>query len=246
MREMKKHTRKSIVVFLLLISFGIIFPGIIGNTIVKASTIKLDRTKMTLCIYDGFNTVGFLELNGVSSTDKVVWSSSNKSIATVNQSGKVTAKKIGNAVIKAKVNNRTYNCTVNVTNMNPYLVAAYGYRAIQEIATNPSGVKINSACMKQYSTGYTCLCLDATYKLNGKTVRRYVNVEPNSDKSDVSLNVYSKTSSYNIITATTYKVDVYNEGSKRKTLSVSQIKKYYSKVKNANVKIGKYYYNFCE
>ena len=45
---------------------------------------------------------------------KVKWSSTKKSVATVNKKGVVTAKKKGTAYIKAKVGKKTYKCKVTV------------------------------------------------------------------------------------------------------------------------------------
>lgn len=53
-----------------------------------------------------------LTVNGT--TKKVKWSSSNKNVATVSSSGKVTAKKAGTATISAKVNGKTLKCKVTV------------------------------------------------------------------------------------------------------------------------------------
>lgn len=47
-------------------------------------------------------------------TSKVKWSSSNKSVAVVNQKGKVTAKSAGTATIKAKVSKKTLKCKITV------------------------------------------------------------------------------------------------------------------------------------
>lgn len=68
--------------------------------------IGINRTKVSLSA----GTSIILKLFG---TDKQVkWSSDNKKIATVNKDGKVTAKKAGEAVIKAKVYGQTYSCAV--------------------------------------------------------------------------------------------------------------------------------------
>lgn len=48
--------------------------------------------------------------------NKVVWSSSNSSIASVNSNGKVTAKKKGNAAITATVGDVKKKCKVKVEN----------------------------------------------------------------------------------------------------------------------------------
>ncbi len=47
-------------------------------------------------------------------TSKVKWSSSNKKVAAVTQSGQVTAKKAGTATIKAKVSKKTLKCKITV------------------------------------------------------------------------------------------------------------------------------------
>lgn len=53
-----------------------------------------------------------LKVNG--STGKKVWKSSNKSVATVSSSGKITAKKTGKATISVKVNGKTLKCNITV------------------------------------------------------------------------------------------------------------------------------------
>lgn len=72
------------------------------------ATVKLSKTKLTLTI----GQVGSLTLK--NATAKVKWSSSNKTVATVNSIGDVTAKKAGTAKIKAKSGKKTYTCTVTV------------------------------------------------------------------------------------------------------------------------------------
>lgn len=45
---------------------------------------------------------------------KVTWSSSNKAVATVTSKGKVKAKKLGTATIKAKVGTKVLKCKITV------------------------------------------------------------------------------------------------------------------------------------
>jgi len=54
------------------------------------------------------------KLNVKGATKKVKWTSSNKSVATVSSSGKITAKKAGTATITAKVNGKSLKCKVTV------------------------------------------------------------------------------------------------------------------------------------
>ena len=86
------------------------------NVTEKVTSITLDQTSKTLAIGDTFTLVATVESNSASNP-KVKWTTSNKKIATVNQSGKVTAKKPGTVTIKAKVTdgtNKTATCKVKV------------------------------------------------------------------------------------------------------------------------------------
>lgn len=78
-----------------------------------AATVKLNKTKAT--IYVGSTTT--LKVKGTS--QKAKWTSNKKSVATVNNKGKVTAKKAGKATITAKIGSRKFSCKVTVK--NPYL-----------------------------------------------------------------------------------------------------------------------------
>ncbi len=55
-----------------------------------------------------------LQLTLKDATSKVTWSSSDKSVASVNTAGKVTAKKKGTATITAKCGQKKYSCKVTV------------------------------------------------------------------------------------------------------------------------------------
>lgn len=84
----------------------------------KTTYIKPYLFKNSLSIYKG-NKASVTVKNKVSGA-KVTFSSSKKSVATVNTSGKVTGKKAGTAVITAKVSQQgksyTLNCKVKVNN----------------------------------------------------------------------------------------------------------------------------------
>lgn len=104
MEKMKKSIGVFLIIFLVLTLLPI-------HT--SAASVKLNKTKVTL--YTG-STVK-LKLKGCKT--KIKWTSSKKSVASVNSKGKVTAKKAGKAAIKAKTGKKTYTCTVTVK--NPYL-----------------------------------------------------------------------------------------------------------------------------
>jgi hypothetical protein len=69
---------------------------------------KLNTTSFTLT--KGYQTT--LKVSG--STAKVTWSSSDNSIATVSSAGKVVGKKVGTAVISAKVSGTTLKATAKI------------------------------------------------------------------------------------------------------------------------------------
>lgn len=69
---------------------------------------KISQTKATI-------TVGYSQKLSVEGSKVTKWSSSKKSVATVDSKGKVTGKKAGKATISAKLDNgQTVKCTVTV------------------------------------------------------------------------------------------------------------------------------------
>lgn len=81
---------------------------------VKNPTIKLDVSSLTL----EKGKTRTLKATVKGKSKKVTWSSNNKSVATVNKSGKITAKKQGTAVITAKANGVSAKCTVTVKDVD--------------------------------------------------------------------------------------------------------------------------------
>lgn len=77
-------------------------------TPVSASAAKVSPKKATLYVGEKKQ----LKLSGVKG--KVTWKSSKKSVAVVNKSGIVTAKKVGKCNILAKKSGKTYKCKVTV------------------------------------------------------------------------------------------------------------------------------------
>lgn len=75
-------------------------------------TIKLNKSKATL--YTSGTKTLQLKASIKGPNKKVVWSSSKKSVATVNSKGKVTAKKPGTVTIIAKANGVLTKCIITV------------------------------------------------------------------------------------------------------------------------------------
>lgn len=79
----------------------------------KAS-IKLKSKKITITAGDTKK----LTYTVTGQSKKVTWKSSNAKVVSVNNSGKITAKKAGKATITAKANGKTAKCTVTVQKVN--------------------------------------------------------------------------------------------------------------------------------
>lgn len=77
---------------------------------IKVEQPKLSKTSLALYTGQSYQ----LKISGT--TRKVTWSTSNKSIATTNKTGKVFAKKAGTAFITAKINGVSYKCKITVKN----------------------------------------------------------------------------------------------------------------------------------
>ncbi len=112
-----KLTRMFNKFFVMMMILSLITPFAVSNanaTVAYAATIKLNKTSISLDVGKTYT----LKISGTKS--KVTWSTSNKKVATVNSSGKVTAKKAGSATVTALVNKKKYNCKVTVkTPVNP-------------------------------------------------------------------------------------------------------------------------------
>ena len=73
-----------------------------------ADAVRINKTKATILVSQS------VDLFIVGRASGVKWSSSNKKVAKVSKTGKVTGKKAGKATIKAKVGSKTYKCKVTV------------------------------------------------------------------------------------------------------------------------------------
>ena len=80
---------------------------------IAVSSISLDKSSLEMV--EGETATLTASVSPADATDKTLtWNSSNTSIATVDDSGKVTAVKEGTATITAKAGDKTAQCVVNV------------------------------------------------------------------------------------------------------------------------------------
>ena len=83
----------------------------VSKRVVNVSSINLDKTSATLKVGEKVSLTATVKPD--DATDKTVWSTSDASIAEVNN-GEVTAKKIGTATITAKAGEKEATCAITV------------------------------------------------------------------------------------------------------------------------------------
>ena len=80
---------------------------------VKVTSIALNKSQVTLDIGEIFQLVDTVKPNNAENS-KVVWASSNESVATVDQNGLVTAKSYGESVITVTTEDGGFTATSNI------------------------------------------------------------------------------------------------------------------------------------
>lgn len=108
--------------------------------IVEKPTLNKTTTKIALNQKETIKVAG--------TTQKVKWSSENKSIATVNSKGKITPKKVGTTKIVAKIGNTKYKCKVKVVKENYKSNIQLSYTRINEDILIK--IKNNNSCKIDY------------------------------------------------------------------------------------------------
>jgi hypothetical protein len=109
------HMKKRVLSLMLVLALVITTILPVGQ--VQAATVKINKAKVTL------EVTATIKLKISGTKTKATWTSSNKSIATVNASSDglsvtVTAKKEGKTTITAKVGSKKYTSTVTVVDNN--------------------------------------------------------------------------------------------------------------------------------
>lgn len=110
MKKIKRYLGMFIMAIALITITGSNIPEGLGIVEVQAAKIGLSKTKLTLVKGQKYT----LKVTGTAS--KAKWYTSNKSVATVNSKGLVTAKKAGKVKIAANVKGKKYYCSVTVEN----------------------------------------------------------------------------------------------------------------------------------
>lgn len=87
--------------------------------VVKVKGVRLNESSVTLGVDDTYTLKATVNPSDATNTN-VTWKSSNTSVATVNSSGKVTAKKEGTATITVTTEDGSYKATCKVTVKKSY------------------------------------------------------------------------------------------------------------------------------
>lgn len=106
-QSMKLWVLRQTMIFVFMLT-PMIVSGLEPEVAIAATTVKLNSSKVSLYVGETYT------LKLTSSKEKVTWSSSNPSVATVSATGKVNAIKKGSAKITATVGTKKYTCTVTV------------------------------------------------------------------------------------------------------------------------------------
>lgn len=168
-----KNLRK--ILLTTFLSLAILFAFSLSNaysTTANAATVKMNVKNQTLIKGQTYK----LRLKG--STGKVKWKSSNKSIVSVNKSGKITAKKRGSAIITATNKGKTYKCKIKVetpriSEKNIYIEIGesdyvYMYGTTLPVKWKSSNTKIATVDSDGYVTAISKGTTTLTAKINKK------------------------------------------------------------------------------
>lgn len=105
-----RRIKNLIVAILFVICTAVTVPTIepVTQTVYATKTVTISRKSATLKVGQTTN------LSVKNTSKKAKWSTSNKKVATVNQNGKVVAKKKGTVTITAKIGGKSYKCKVTI------------------------------------------------------------------------------------------------------------------------------------
>ncbi|WP_343207998.1 CAP domain-containing protein [Anaerolentibacter hominis] len=138
MNHKRKWNACLLFVLVLFVLFSPATPERRTPATVEAASVKFNKEKLMLYVGNTFK----LKLKGVS--EKVVWSTSRKSVASVSQAGMVTAKGEGKAVITAKAGKKKYTAAVTVKkNQLTYTALKLGKGETRTLRLKGDGIKIN-------------------------------------------------------------------------------------------------------
>ena len=187
------------------------------TTVVEVKSIKLDKTKIKLDM-SGTKTATItatIEPSNVTNKE-VTWTSSNTKVATVDKTGKVSAKANGTAQITAETKANGKKATCNVT-----------------VITSPTSIKLNKSSISLELNGTKTTSIKATINPSNVTNKEVTWTSSNTKIATVDKN--GKVTAKNTGTVT---ITAKSNNKKTATCKVT-VKRRYWEVKN-----GKYIYYY--
>jgi len=152
---------------------------------VAATGVSLDKTSVSL--YENGTTTLTATVTPENTLDTVTWTSSDETIATVDATGKVTAKKAGTATITATAGSFKAECAVTVSVYVPPYVPDYDYsdevdntptvdEPVVENTTTADGTKVETTTTTD-SNGTVTEVVETTTASGEKTTTTTVTLE---------------------------------------------------------------------
>ena len=103
----------------------------------EAPKLSVTLDKETLSVTEGKTAKLTAAVVPEEKAGELVWSSSDETVATVDQNGVVTGVKVGEATITAKVGDVSAECKVNVTEVKSYLSGLDFYVSVRDANNKP-------------------------------------------------------------------------------------------------------------
>lgn len=177
MNKMKKTVIAGLLVICFL--FTLVAP------IEVEAAVKINNKTITLPRYHSYQ----LKLSGTKK--KVKWESKDKLVATVDKQGVVHAENEGQTTIVASVGKKKYQCTVKVVYYDEKrMLAAYGYKALNQMLEKDAGLIINEVRIGSYVTGVNYAYFDCEFKdLSGERKKVYMHIYENELSSVTYCNI---------------------------------------------------------
>lgn len=184
-----------------------VFPSLYKyfETFVPVSDISL---KSSTSIVEGQSeTLSASVLPAEASIKSVIWASDNEAVATVNQNGVVTAKKAGNANIKATAFNNTISatCAVIVTEAPKYDINVSGFTSDEGTVTisdnltqAPAGTNITVTVTAKPGYDFKSVTLDGVTKTLDSN-KQFTFVMPDANVSIVATFDAASTKKYTLV-----------------------------------------------
>lgn len=186
--KLKKLFVSFLVISIAIFIVPITFKAFNNYASVQAASVKISTKSKTL--YVGYGC----KLNITGTKKKVTWSSTNSKVATVTQSGYVTAKNKGTTTIIAKVNGKTYKCKVTVNqsaSMDIYTTRTIKFTGTtKKVTYTSSNSKVASINKNGKITAKKVGTTTITAKVNGKKYKYTLNVKANGWVTDSKGNKY--------------------------------------------------------